>query len=225
MASILFGSVIGEPEGEIVIHHQKSMRAFLVAVLLSVAAPAAIHAADRAPLATSPAATTPLDQNLLQNPGFEQTPSSPIPGWTVVGDVHVEKFGTRAWPTKAYLKKWQGGKRYLACGTNSGLVRQTVSFDRGSLGSPLKVRLDADFGGTIGHKIRVFIKVTGSGPDKTMEKVRVNDITNSYKRAVATLSLPLYADHIEATVELMPKSGATSCKIVADSIGLVVFRP
>ena len=189
-------------------------------------APATIQAADSAPLATNVAETTPLNQSLLQNAGFEDVSGASIAGWTVAGHVHVETFGTKAWPTQAYGTKWSGGTRYLACEKASGLVSQTVSFDWGTRSYPLKGRLLADFGGVIGAKIRVAIRYTGdSNEDLFREAVRVLDITHHYLRAAVTLKVPLWATHIQATVELMPMDGAAKCKIVADTFNLQVFRP
>jgi hypothetical protein len=209
-------------------YYPKALRACLVAVLLTMAAPAAINAAGQTPLLANPAGTTPLDSNLLQNAGFETASGdSSIPGWTVNGDVHVETFGTKPWPSQSYGTKWHGGKRYLACGTNSGLVRQTVDFDGwGTRSYALKARLGADFGGVTGAKIRVSIRITGdSSGSAYREDSRVLNITNHYLRAVVTLKVPNWGTHIEATVELMPKDGAAKCKMVADSVDLWVFRP
>lgn len=198
------------------LHRPKAAATLLVALMLSAATPAAaIQAAD----------PTPLDTNLLRNSGFETTATDgSIPGWTVDGDVHVERFGTRSWPYPAYGKKWKGGKRYLACSKRSGFVRQTVDFERGDRSYPLKARLQADFGGTVGHRIRVSVKATGSDPDKYAEKLKVLDISYHYKQAVAGVSLPAGTEHIQVTVELLPKVGASKCKMVADTIKLVVSR-
>lgn len=200
----------------------------MVAAVLCVAAPAAIDAAPNAPLSASVAAPTPLDQNLLQNPGFEQVGAgASIPGWVVAGDVHVETFGTKPWPYPAYARKWKGGKRYLTCGRGSGLVRQSVPLEGwGGRSYPLKARLAVDFGGTIGHKIRVAIRATGGSTDEAFnQSLRVLDVTNHYKRAVVTLLLPLWVQQMEATVELLPKDGASKCRMVADTAVLWVFRP
>lgn len=207
-------------------HYRKALTASLVAVVLSVAAPAAIHAAESAPLATNVAATTPLDTNLLQNAGFEQVSGdASIPGWTVVGDVHVETFGTRKWPSQVYANKWHGGKRYLACGRNSGLARQIVNFDGyNPRPYPVTARFRVDFGGTIYHKIRVSLRMTGDSGEVYKEKVRVLPYSNHYLNAVVTLGVPLGATHIEATVELIKQDGAAKCKVVADSANLFVYR-
>jgi len=208
-------------------HHPKATAAVLLSLMVLVAAPAAVSAGGGAPLGTTAATVTPLDQNLLRNPGFELVATDgSIPQWTKVGDVHQETFGTRPWPDPAYGKKYSGGKRYLACGKVSGLVRQTVVFDGWSQRTfALNARLAVDFGGTIGHKIRVALRVTGaSNAPKIMERLRVLDITNHYKRAVVTVGLPLWADHIQATVELLPKDGAAWCKMVADTARLWIFR-
>lgn len=209
-------------------HSRKALKALLVAVVLSLATPVAIQAADNAPLTTNVADTTPLNKNLLQNPGFEQVGAGgSIPGWTVAGAVHVETFGTKAWPSPAYGKKWSGGTRYLACGRSSGLVNQTVDFSGvSSWSDPLLARLTANYGGTIGHKIRVEILITDdSGQQFSREKTKVLTITHHYLKAVTTIGVPSWAKHIQATVELMPMDGAAKCKMVADSINLFVFKP
>ncbi|MCY7419793.1 MAG: hypothetical protein LH650_15125 [Chloroflexi bacterium] len=199
------------------IHRPRAITALLVALSLLAAMPAAaIQAAD----------PTPLDTNILVNSGFETAGTDgAIPGWTVEGDVHVETFGTRAWPYPAYGRKWGGGKRYLTCGKQSGLVRQTVDFVRGDRPYTIRARLQTDFGGVIGHKIRVWIRATGSGPDKSAEKTKALDITNHYKVVVAGIGLPAGTEHIEVLVELMPRPGASKCKMVADTVKLVLFRP
>jgi len=199
-----------------VIHRPKSIAALLSALLLSAVMPAAaIQAAD----------PTPLDTNILVNSGFETAGSGgSIPGWTVEGDVHVETFGTRAWPYPAYGKKWGGGKRYLACNKQSGLVRQTVDFVRGDRPYTIRARLQTDFGGVVGHKVRVWIRATGSGPDKSAENTKALDVTYHYKVDVAGIGLPAGTERIEVLVELMPRPGASKCKIVADTVKLVLFR-
>lgn len=209
------------------IHRPRATATLLVALLLSAAAPAAaIDASDGTTSAATVAATTPLDTNLLRNSGFETVSVGvPIPGWTVEGDVHVETFGTRAWPYPAYGTKYHGGKRYLACGKDSGLVRQSVDLNGwGDRSFKLRARLMTDFGGTIGHRIRISIRVTGSGPDTYGEKLKVMDVTNHYKLSVANVRLPLWAEHIEVTVELMRKDGAATCKMVSDAVNLIVYR-
>ncbi len=198
------------------IYRPKAIAALLSALLLFAVMPAgAIQAAD----------PTPLDTNILLNSGFE-TPGSggSIPGWTVEGDVHVETFGTRSWPYPAYATKWGGGKRYLICGTQSGLVRQTVDFVRGDRNYTIRARLQADFGGVTGHRIRVAIRATGTDPAKSAEKLKVLDVTYHYKQAVAGIGLPPGTQHIEVTVELLPKVGASKCKMVADTVKLVLFK-
>lgn len=198
-----------------------------MAMLLCVALPAAINAANRSPLETKPATTTPLNQNLLLNPGFEQVGTgATIPGWAASGDVYVETFGTRAWPTQAYANNWNGGKRYLACGKVAGMVSQTVNFTGSSTRTTtLLARLNADFGGTIGHSVRVAIRITGSPSQQVYkDKVKVVEITNSYRKAVTTLAVPTWATRIQASVQLMPKAGAAKCRVVADTVSLSVIQ-
>jgi len=139
----------------------------------------------------------------------------------------VETFGTKSWPTQAYANKWKGGSRYLACGTKSGSVSQTVSVDGlGTRSYMLLARLTSYFGGTTGHTIRVSLTFTGSGNQSAYkEKVRVLDITDHYLKAVTTYVLPLWATHITARVQLMPKAGDGRCRIVADTTVLYLFKP
>jgi len=201
--------------------------ALLVAMVLTAAAPAAIQAADATPPDVTVAATTPLDTNLLQNGGLEAVPTGgSIPGWTVEGDVHLERFGDRDWPYPAYGQKWGGGKRYLACGRSSGLVSQTVDFSGwGDRTFRLKAHLQADFGGRIGQSIRVTLRATGPGIDRVDRTLKPLIITNHYKRAVAHLLLPPGTDHLAVTVELVGTGDAVPCRMVADTIKLFVFRP
>jgi hypothetical protein len=202
------------------------MRALLVAVLLSVAAPVAVQAAESTSLPTNPAATTPLDTNLLANPGFETVVSGvPVPAWTVAGDVRVETFGTRSWPSQVYGTKWHGGKRYLACVRNSGSVTQTVNFDGYTPRPyPVTARFRVDFGGTIYHSIRVSLRMTGDSGQVYKEKFRVLPYSNHYLNAVVTLGVPLGATHITATIDLIKMDGAKNCRVVADSANLYVYR-
>ena len=227
---ILGGRPLTELEGPTVIHRPRATATLLLALLLSAAMPAAaIHAADVTQAGTTAVATTPLDTNLLRNGRFGSvSDGEPVPWWKVEGDVHVETFGTRAWPYPAYGKKWGGGSRYLTCGQRSGLVRQTVDFqDSSNRSFRLKAQVRSDFGGTIGHKIRLSIKATGSGIDPVyVEKVKTLEITNHYKVIVAGIpTLPVGTEHLQVTVELIRKSGASSCKMVADTVSLVITRP
>jgi hypothetical protein len=196
-----------------VIHRPRAAAALLVAVMLSAAAPAA-----------SVAAATPLDTNLLRNSGFETLRTDgTIAGWTLKGSAHAEQFGDRAWPYPAYGKKYKGGKRYLACGTGAGLVSQTVAVD--GLSGHSKARLQIDFGGVTDHRIRISIRASGSGhQDKYVEHLKVMDVTNHYKVIVTSLPLPAWVDHVQATIELMPKAGSTRCKMVGDSTKLTLQR-
>ena len=203
-------------------HRPRAAATLLIALLLSAATPVAvIQAAD------TTSALTPLNQNLLHNAGFESIRSDgSLKGWTVAGDVHAETFGTRAWPYPAYGAKYHGGKRYLACGKHSGLVRQTVPFNgHGVRGQyHLRARFQVNFGGVIDHKIRVTLKASGSGPDGYGVKLRVMEITNSYKKAFTAITLPDGTDRLAVTVELIRKPGAANCRMVADSARLDVIK-
>jgi hypothetical protein len=209
-----------------VFHLPRASAALLVAMLLTAAAPAAISAAHATRPDTNPAGQTALDTNLLHNGGFETVPTdATIPGWTASGDVQVEKFGTRPWPDQAYGTTWGGGKRYLTCGPTPGSVTQTVPFVWGSLTGKVKAHLQVDFGGRIGHSIRITIVAKGAGPDTSIVTLKPLDVTNHYKRAVATLGIPTYADHLKVTVGLVGKVETGKCRIAADTVKLIAFQP
>ncbi len=207
-------------------HRPRPLATLLVALLLSVAAPAAaIQAADIQTTDATP--LTPLNTNLVHNAGFEsiRTDGS-LKSWTVEGDVHTETFGTKAWPYPAYGAKYHGGRRYLTCGKGSGLVRQTIPFNNHGVRGEyhLRARLQADFGGVRGHQIRVSIHATGTGADGYRENLRVLDVTNHYKEAFTAITIPDGTNQLEVTVELLPKAGASSCRMVADSVKLDVIK-
>ena len=197
------------------VRRPRAALALLVALVLTTASPAAIHAADAAtPDAATPdvsiAAATPLDTNLLRNRGVRGHVHRRV-------DPRVDGRGRRARgavrvPTlalpglRAEVRRWS---RYLGCNGSSGLVRQSVPFtgwdDRSFW---LKAHLQADFGGRIGHAIRVTIRATGPGIDRVKHELKPLTITNSYKRAVAWLLIPPGTDRITATVELVGASRA-----------------
>jgi hypothetical protein len=204
------------------IHRPKASATLLLAMLLSAAMPAAaMQAASPDSRGAVITADTALDTNLLKNAGFNTKPteSSAIPHWTVDGDAHVEKFGTKSFPSKAYGAKYNGGARYLACGPGAGVVRQTV--DVSGLKKGQRARVQADFGGTTGHRINISVRATGS-ENKVAEKAKALDITNHYKVIVANVGLPAGTTQLEVTIQLRPKVGVSTCKIMADSVKLVV---
>ena len=207
-------------------HRSRVTAALVAAVLLLATAPATSLAADATQPDATVATTTPLDTNLLRNSGFESVRADgSLRGWTTVGDVHAETFGTRAWPYPAYGKKYHGGDRYLTCGKGSGFVRQTIELvGRADRNPHVKARLQTNFGGTTGHRIRISLRVTGSSPDATASKYKVMDVTNHYKMSVTSVPLPLGAQRVEATLELLPKPGASSCRMVADTVLLTLMR-
>lgn len=206
-------------------HRPTAIAALLVALSLATALPVA--ATPTAVGDAIVAATTPLDTNLLQNRGFNMTPTttSPVPRWTVVGRVHTETFGTRSWPYPAYGAKYHGGARYLACyGGTGGLVRQTIDIvGRSQRAYKLRARIATSLGGVTGHRVRVSLRATGSGQGAYAQKVRTLEITNHYKKATTAVTLPLGTDRIVATIELLPKAGASRCKVMADSATVFLF--
>ncbi|MEZ4595622.1 MAG: hypothetical protein R3C32_01625 [Chloroflexota bacterium] len=115
-------------------------------------------------------AQAPLDTNLLRNAGFNSAPrdGSPVPGWKVTGDVHLETFGTRAFPYPAYGRKYHGGRRYLSCyGGRGGSVSQTIDLG-GRVDQTeywVAVRLATSLGGVRGHRVRVSNQATGGKED------------------------------------------------------------
>jgi hypothetical protein len=173
-------------------------------------------------------AATPLDRNLLKNAGFDVKPTgTTIPSWKSKGSAHTERFGSRSWPSVAYGHKWDGGSRYLACGNGAATVQQSVAITGWSSRSfNLKAHLEADYGGAIGTKIRLTIHITGAQKQVvTQQDSETTSITDSYRKDVVTLLVPTWATHIRATVQLLPKAGAKHCDVVADSVGLTIFKP
>ena len=205
-------------EGQPVIHRPKAT-ALLAAMLLTALMPAA-----------TTFAATPMNTNLLRNPGFERIPTdASIPKWESDGDARVLRFGTESWPDQAYGTRWGGGKRYLDCARNNGLVRQDVPFSDSRTeraGNRLNARLEVDFGGTTGHQIRVSLLATGGEYTESNTNFKTLEVTNHYKVIVVSIpDLPVGTTNIEVKVELIKKSGATNCKMVADTLSLIVTRP
>src|SRR5262245_31401026 len=158
-------------------HHPRAVGVLPIVLLLAVNAPATITAATDQ---SATAARTPLNTNLLANGGFSRAPtdSSPIPGWSVTGRMHTEAFGTRSWPDPAYGRKYNGGARYLACGGTGGVVRQTVDLvGLRNLSYRPKSRLSISFGGLRGHRIRISLRATGSGPDGHITDAKTLEVT------------------------------------------------
>jgi hypothetical protein len=206
-------------------HHPRAVVVLPVVLLLAVVGQGTITAASDE---SATAALTPLNTNLLANGGFSRTPtdSSPIPQWSVTGRMHTETFGTRRWPDRAYGRKYNGGARYLACGGEGGVVRQTVDLvGLRNLSYRLKSRLSISFGGLQGHRIRISLRATGSGPEGHITDVKKLEVTNHYKKVVASLVLQPWHEHLEATIRLMPRRGSTNCRMMADTARLILFRP
>lgn len=211
-------------------HRHKGRAGLLAALLLTAALPAA---AMEAAGSASPAAVadTPLGVNLLKNGGFDKGPAgrtADIPGWTRQDDVYLEKFGTRAFPSVAYGKKYKGGANYLTCGKVAGLVRQSVPWvgttKSGQNHDSRRARLQVDFGGVKGNLIRAEVRALDADGKalKTSVKTKTLDITNHYKQIVASMPLPVGTARIEGIIKLMPKPGE-SCKMDADSAVLEVI--
>jgi hypothetical protein len=214
---------------QFVFRSMKSKSVLFGAIMLTLVTPAAIDAAGRtsSDLAASTDANTPLDRNLLQNASFEQAGSSPIPDWSVNGQLHLERFGTRTWPNAAYSKKYDGGKDYLACSQGQGTIVQTVAWNGWRPRDyNLKGHFTANFGGTVANRIRAQIRYTGGRHTPvSRQRVRTLDIQNSYKKITVTMQVPEWADNIQVTLQMMPKAGTSKCDVVADTLSLTVFRP
>lgn len=204
----------------------RAVVALLAALVLATGAPAA-HAADAPSSTVSSAADTPLDTNLLTNPGFDVRASDgEIPGWEVEGAMHIERFGDRAWPYPAYGRKYGGGKQYIACGGTAGLVRQSVPFvGFTDWKHPLKAHLLVDFGGLKGHAIRVTLTASGPNGARTNQRTKPLIITNHYKLGVIWVVLPEGTDTLTATIELLGTDDGARCRMMADTARLEVFRP
>ena len=202
----------------------------VVAMLLSVIALAGaspVTAIDGADLHTAAAGQTPLDRNLLENAGFNMTPTatSPVPRWAASGDAHVERFGTRPFPYPAYGRKYHGGARYLSCyGGRMGRVSQSIPIvGRSHRAYKLRARISVSLGGVTGHRVRVSLRAIGSGPGASAAKTRTLEITNHYKRATTAVTLPTWTQRLVATIELLPKAGSTRCKVMADTANVFLF--
>lgn len=202
------------------VRHPRAALALLIAAVLTAGAPSALVAAAPTP------AATPFDRNLLRNGGFEQVGEDGSPtGWQVQGTVRVERFGDRPWPYPAYGAKYHGGQRYLGCSGTSGLVRQRVAFvDRPGRSYWVKAHLQVDFGGRIHHAIRVSIRATGEGVDRFRRETKPLIITNHYKRAVTWLLIPPGTTEITATVQLVGVRNGARCRMVADTVKLILLR-
>ena len=196
--------------------------AALLATAIVAVAPATGAAADGV------TAEAPMNTNLLANSGFNSAPKpgSPVPGWTVTGDVHTETFGTRAFPYPAYGRKYNGGKRYLSCyGGRGGSVSQTIDLGgRADHAYWVAVRLATSLGGVRGHRVRVSIQATGGREDRFISKTRVLEITNHYKKAVVGYNAPRRTKQLKATIRLLPKKGSSRCKVMIDTAELVLFK-
>ena len=185
------------------------------------------------------AATVPLNRNLLVNGTYNRTPQGgdPIPGWHETGDVHTERFGSRAFPYPAYGRKYNGGARYLSCyGGRGGSVWQDIRLEgREDRSYKLRVRISSSVGGVKGHRVHVSLRAIDDDaaaadgatytPPSYASKMRVLEITNHYKRATTALTIPNGTDRIRATVRLLPKAGATACKVMTDTTRVFLFRP
>ncbi|MFN8520301.1 MAG: hypothetical protein U0667_13105 [Chloroflexota bacterium] len=209
------------------LHRHRGIAALLATVVLAIAPPASIQAADGT-ATDGVAAEAALDTNLLRNHGFNSAPreGDPVPGWKVTGDVHLETFGTRAFPYVAYGAKYHGGKRYLSCyGGRGGSVSQTIDLGgRADHASWVKVRLATSLGGVTGHRVKVSIQATGGSNDRYIEKVRTLDVTNHYKKATVGYNVPRGTQQLTATIRLMPKAGSSRCKLMIDTAELVLFK-
>lgn len=184
-------------------------------------------------------ATVPLNRNLLSNGTYNRTPRAgdPIPGWHVAGEVHTERFGTRAFPYPAYGRKYKGGARYLSCyGGRGGSVWQDIALTgREHRSYKLRARIYTSVGGVKGHRVRVSLRAIDDDaaraaavpyvPPPFASKTRVLEITNHYKKATTALTIAKGTDRIRVRIELLPKAGSRACKVMTDTSVAFLYRP
>ena len=75
---------------------------------------------------------------------------------------------------------------------------------------------------------RVFVRVEAlDSQDRVLEEAhqtKVLDVTNHYKKAFTSIPMRPGTTHVRVTLKLMPKKGATRCKVVADTANLTIIR-
>ena len=94
----------------------------------------------------------------------------------------------------------------------------------GNRTAKLKAHLQADFGGQFGHSIRVYMKISGGGRQIADQDLKALTITDHYKRAVTTVGLYPWAQRIDLTIELVGNADQTRCRVVADTIKLLLWE-
>ena len=171
----------------------------------------------------------PDPDSLLVNGTFNSTPTAtvPIKGWTPRGTIRTERFGTRSFPSVAYGRKYRGGARYLSCwGGSGGSVVQSVGIPAGRDTRFWRAKFQVSQGGVLGHRVYVRIEAL-DGNDNVLNvesQTKVLEVTNHYKKSFAGINLRPDTVRIRVTLRLMPKRGATRCKVVADTANLTIER-
>lgn len=166
----------------------------------------------------------PDPDSLLVNGTFNSTIQ--IRGWTTAGAIRTETFGTRSFPSAAYGRKYRGGARYLSCwGGSGGSVTQVVGVPPGRDSRYWRAKFQVSQGGVLGH--RVYVKTEALDVNGTVlaetHQTKALEVTNHYKKSFAGVSLK-GAARVRVTLRLLPKLGATQCKVVADTANLTIER-
>lgn len=171
----------------------------------------------------------PDPDSLLVNGTFNSTPTqnAPIRGWAPSGTIRTETFGTRSFPNKAYGRKYRGGARYLSChGGSGGSVTQEVDTPPNRAERFWRARFVVSQGGIQGSRVYVRVEALDS-QGRVLEEAhqtKVLDVTNHYKKAFTSIPMRPGTTHVRVTLKLMPKKGATRCKVVADTANLTIIR-
>lgn len=166
------------------------MKLLAMAVAMLAALAVSVSIAD----ARGSTGTTPLDRNLVRNPGaeFGKPPASindanPVPKWTTTGKFTQLNYGREGYPTKTEAAKINGATQFFTGGyvggkssatqviELSGLESQT---DTGSLSATLRVYV-ATYANQhdYGHALVTFLNKQGKaiGHISTPEVTRTND--------------------------------------------------
>jgi hypothetical protein len=167
----------------------------------------------------------PDPDSLLVNGTFNSTIQ--IRGWTRSGTIRTETFGTRSFPYPAYGRKYRGGARYLSCwGGSGGEVRQTVDIPGGRDSRFWRAKFQVSQGGIRGNRVYVRIEALDANDNvlNVESQTKVLDVTNHYKKSFAGINLRPGTTRIRVILRLRPKTGSTSCKVVADTANLTIER-
>jgi hypothetical protein len=89
-----------------------------------------------------------------------------------------------------------------------------------------RAKFQVSQGGVLGHRVYVRIEAL-DGNDNVLNvesQTKVLEVTNHYKKSFAGINLRPGTVRIRVTLRLMPKRGATRCKVVADTANLTIER-